>query len=394
MSISTTPCYSQHETLRQGLYYPPQSLKTKLCLRGRDLMYERCRTYNVPHKQVGKLVVAKESQRDYIYKLHAKSLKLGNKEDGSPFLPTVLLSNDAVRQMEPDLSKHVIAALWCPMTGIIDSHSFMESLEKDIIDSENGELVYSTRVVRVDPSARSLVAATPDLVNPEDGWVVQVVTGDAEEGDALLARTVINSSGLSSSLILNALLPYDCQIPMYYARGSYASYHGPGIGSVKRLIYPCPDTGSNVHGFQSLGTHLTLDLRGKVRFGPDIEWIEPPPDPIHDRPEDEADFWMKLLIPDESRLPEMYGAVVNYLPNIELAGLQPDYCGVRPKLVPPGGGFQDFVFRSDFPTGTGKGRNPMLSLLNVESPGLTSSLAIAEHVVENILHRNLDHERR
>jgi len=103
---------------------------------------------------------------------------------------------------------------------------------------------------------------------------------------------------------------------------------------------------------------------------------------------------MKLLIPDESRLPEMYGAVVNYLPNIELAGLQPDYCGVRPKLVPPGGGFQDFVFRSDFPTGTGKGRNPMLSLLNVESPGLTSSLAIAEHVVENILHRNLDHERR
>lgn len=378
--------------MRQGLYYPPQSLKTKLCLRGRDLMYKRCKTYNVPHEQVGKLVVAKEFQRDYICKLHAKSLKLGNKEDGSPILPTVLLSNDAVRQMEPDLSKHIIAALWCPMTGIIDSHSFMESLEKDIIDSENGELVYSTRVVRVDASVRSLVAATPDLVSPEDGWVVQVVTGDAEEGDALLARTVINSSGLSSSLILNALLPDDCQIPMYYARGSYASYHGPGVGSVKRLIYPCPDTGPNAHGFQSLGTHLTLDLRGKVRFGPDIEWIEPPPEPIHDRLEDEADFWMKHLAPDESRLPEMYEAVIDYLPNIELAGLQPDYCGVRPKLVPPWGGFQDFLFRSDFPTGTRKGRNPMLSLLNIESPGLTSSLAIAEHVVENILHRNLDHE--
>lgn len=381
--------------MHQGLYYPPESFKTKLCLRGRDLMYERCKAYNIPYNQVGKLVVAKESQRDYIYNLHAKSLKLAFREDGNLVLPTELLIDDAVRQMEPDLSQHIVAALWCPMTGIIDSHSFIESLEKDIIDSENGELVYSTRVVRVDPSTRSLVATTPDLDNPEDGWVVQAVTGDEGEGDALLARTVINSSGLSSTLILNALLPSDSRIPMYYARGSYASYHGPGVGSVSHLIYPCPDTGSNAHGFQSLGTHLTLDLQGKVRFGPDIEWIEPPstlPDPIHDHPENEADFWIKHLTPDESRLPEMYRAVIDYLPSIDFVGLQPDYCGIRPKLVPPWGGFQDFLFRSDFPIGGRTSRNPMLSLLNIESPGLTSSLAIAEYVVENILHRNLGHE--
>jgi L-2-hydroxyglutarate oxidase LhgO len=292
--------------------------------------------------------------------------------------------------MEPDLSDDIVSALWCPMTGIIDSHSFMECLEKDIVDSENGELVYSTRVVRVDPSSRSRATAVPDLDNPEDGWVVQVATGDAE-GDAMLARTLINASGLSSTLILNGLLPHHSHIPMYYARGSYASYHGRGVGNISHLIYPCPNTGVNVHSFQSLGTHLTLDLQGKIRFGPDIEWIEPP-SALAEHPENETDFWTRVLIPDESRIPEMHQAVTDYLPDVELAGLQPDYCGMRPKLVPPWGGFQDFLFRADSPAGGGAARNPMLSLLGIESPGLTSSLAIAEYVVEDILHSQFGHQ--
>ncbi|KAJ3569350.1 hypothetical protein NP233_g5104 [Leucocoprinus birnbaumii] len=394
------------EVIHSGLYYPPDSLKTRLCLRGRDMMYERCKAYNVPYKQVGKLVVAKESQRDYIRNLHAKSLKLqwpphsppigqGHRQGANLVLPTELLTGEQARQMEPDLSEDIAAALWCPMTGIIDSHSFMESLEKDIIESDNGELVYSTRVVRVDPSTRSRADSMPDLDNPEDGWVVQVATGDAEEGDAMLARTLINASGLSTTLILNALLPHDRRIPMYYARGSYASYHGPGVSGVSHLIYPCPDTGSNAHAFQSLGTHLTIDLQGKIRFGPDIEWIEPPlssSGPSADHPEAEADFWRTLLIPDESRIPEMHQAVIDYLPGVSLEGLQPDYCGMRPKLVPPWGGFQDFLFRVDPPISGDARRNPMLSLLSIESPGLTSSLAIAEHVVEDILHNSFGHE--
>ncbi|KAF5363735.1 hypothetical protein D9756_000604 [Leucocoprinus leucothites] len=390
------------EVIHSGLYYPPESLKTRLCLRGRDMMYERCKAFNVPYKQVGKLVVAKESQRDYVRNLHAKSLRLqwpphsplpgqGFRGDGNLVLPTELLTGEQARQMEPDLSEDIVAALWCPMTGIIDSHSFMESLEKDIIESENGELVYSTRVVRVDPCTQSCA----DLDSPEDGWVVQVATGDAEEGEAMLARTLINASGLSSTLILNALLPHERRIPMYYARGSYASYHGPGVSGVSHLIYPCPNTGPNAHAFQSLGTHLTLDLQGKIRFGPDIEWIEPPStfsESTQGHPEDEADFWKKLLIPDESRIPEMHQAVTDYLPGVSLTGLQPDYCGMRPKLVPPWGGFQDFIFRVDSPVKGGTKKNPMLSLLSIESPGLTSSLAIAEHVVEDILHNDFGHE--
>ncbi|TFK43291.1 NAD dehydrogenase [Crucibulum laeve] len=382
------------EVIHSGLYYPPESLKTKLCLRGRDMMYERCKAYNIPYRQTGKLVVGKAHQKSYIENLHAKSLTLKwpahspAHTDGNLVLPTELMSGGQARSLEPELSKDIDTALWCPMTGIVDSHEFMESLEKDIIESEGGELVYSTRVVRIDPYVRSnRPAGVPDIDAAEDGWVVQTVTGESDEGDAMLARTLINASGLSSTLVLNSILPEGARIPMYYARGSYASYSGPGVSNITHLIYPCPETGSNAHAFQSLGTHLTLDLQGKVRFGPDIEWINPPADGQRSA-EEESDFWAKMLIPDDSRLAEMYEAVTGYLPGVVLDGMQPDYVGIRPKLVPPGGGFQDFVIRTDYPTkgaNAGDKQGPMISLLGIESPGLTSSLAIAELVVEDVL---------
>ncbi|KAF5387786.1 hypothetical protein D9615_000042 [Tricholomella constricta] len=380
------------EVIHSGLYYPVDSLKTRLCLRGRDLIYERCKAHHIPFRKCGKLVVARADQRPYIENLHRKSLNLAwpphsTHAEGQLVLPTTLLSAQAARALEPDLSKDIAAALWCPETGILDSHSFMESLEKDVIDSEGGNLVYSTRAVRIDPYERpNRAAGVPGMDVLEDGWVVQTVTGDAEEGDAMLARTLINASGLSSALILNSILSESDRIPLYYARGSYASYHGAGIRNVSHLIYPCPELGGNEHAFHSLGTHLTLDLQGKVRFGPDIEWIEPP---SKDDCED-ADFWAEHLRPDESRLAEMHQAVIRYLPGVRLEGMQPDYCGMRPKLVPPREGFQDFIFRSDYSApelekGKSVGAGAMISLLGIESPGLTSSLAIAEYVVEDML---------
>jgi 2-hydroxyglutarate dehydrogenase len=283
--------------------------------------------------------------------------------------------------MEPDLSPEIAAALWSPETGILDSHSFMKSLEKEIEDTGAGELVYSTRVVRVDPH--------------EEGWAVQTVTGDAGSSDTaadvLLARKLINASGLSGTLVLNSLLPDEARIPMYYARGSYASYSGPGVKRVSHLLYPVPDsTGKEGHAFQSLGTHLTLDLHGKIRFGPDLEWIDAPETTTGEV--DDTVFWRNYLVPDDSRLAEMHRAVTQYLPEVALEGMQPDYAGFRPKLVaPPTGGFNDFVFRIDYPSQFIKGHkhntqaNPMITLLGIESPGLTSSLAIAEMVVEDIL---------
>ena len=348
------------------------------------MIYDRCKSHNVPYRKTGKLVVARADQVRYIEALHRKAMCLAWPPHSTDLshklvLPTKLLSGNLARNLEPDLSDDIVAALWCPETGILDSHSFMGSLEKDIIESEGGHVVYNTRVVRIDPYHPANTAAG-------DGWVVQTVAGDAEEGDAILARTLINAAGLSSTLILNAILPETERMPMYYAKGSYASYSGPGIGKVSHLIYPCPETGQDAHAFHSLGTHLTLDLNGKIRFGPDIEWISPP---SNDNSED-ADFWQKHLIPDESRLEEMHKAVTRYLPGVVLKGMQPDYSGMRPKLVPPQGGFQDFILRTDYSTDRSEASSSneggaMISLLGIESPGLTSSLGIAEYLVEDIL---------
>ncbi|KAJ4472148.1 NAD dehydrogenase [Lentinula aciculospora] len=379
------------EVIHSGIYYPADSFKTRLCLRGRELMYQRCRALDIPHRKTGKLIVAKANQRPYIENLHLKALKLqwppysDGKLVSSPVLPTALISGDEARAMEPNLSKDISAALWCPETGIVDSHSLMESLEKDILESEAGDLAYTTRVVRLDPYTSRSFAPNADA---ERGWVVHTVTGNNQgtESDAILARTVINASGLSAPFVLNTLLPQEQRIPMYYARGSYASYKGPGISGISHLIYPCPDTGLNAHAFASLGTHLTLDLNGKIRFGPDIEFLEPP---SPDASEENMDYWTRHLIPDDSRLEQMHLAVKQYLPEVVAEGLQPDYVGIRPKLVPPGAGFQDFVFQANYPCqfgGLGVVReSPMISLLGIESPGLTSSLAIAEYVVDDLL---------
>ncbi|KAF4602390.1 hypothetical protein EYR40_005595 [Pleurotus pulmonarius] len=383
------------EVIHAGLYYPPDSLKTKACLVGRQLLYELCDRNGIAYKKTGKLVVATKDQRPYIEGLHAKAQKFqwptfaSAQRPTNTVLPTRLLDSSELHEMQPGLSKELTAALWSPETGIIDSHGLMETLEKEILDSDGGEVVVSTRVVRIDPN-------TPSPTSPRQGWVVQMVTGDATEGDAVLAKTVINSSGLSGPFLLNSLLPKKQRIPMYYARGSYASYHGPGISNISHLIYPCPETGPNAHAFQSLGTHLTLDLQGKVRFGPDIEWLSPASrtDDGERREdflegEESIDFWKEHLVPNESRIAEMHAAVSQYLPGVTIDGMQPDYVGVRPKLVPPAGGFQDFVIRADYPSNV-KGNCPMISLLGIESPGLTSSLALGKMVAEMVEQHDAD----
>lgn len=387
-----------------GLYYPADSLKTSLCIRGRHLMYEYCKGHNVPHKKIGKLVVARADQLSYIEGLHTKARKMTwplhtpSSLSNTLALPTKLISGEQVREYEPDLSESITAALWSPETGIVDSHSLMESLETNITDG-GGEVAYQTRVVRVDPYKPD--TSSGSSLN-DSGWVVQTVTGEGES-DALLARTLINSSGLAAHLILNSLLPKESRIPMYYGRGSYASYRGPGVKNVTHLVYPCPDTGRTVHGFQSLGTHLTLDMQGKLKFGPDLDWLQPPTSQNDSDIIDDADpdFWQHHLVPDETRLAQMIDAVKQYLPGVDTEGFQPDYCGVRPKLVGPQGGFRDFEFHTHYPHSflgphmdPGRVRRPMITLLGIESPGLTSSLAIAERVVEDILCRDNGQARK
>jgi L-2-hydroxyglutarate oxidase LhgO len=258
-----------------GLYYPVDSLKTRMCVRGRDLMYEYCAAKNVAHKQVTKLVVGPASAQGYLQKMvaHVDALPAAHR-------PQIrLVSGAEAREMEPDLSPDVGCAVHSLSTGIVSSHELMASFERDILEAECAEIVYGTRVLRIDPvvpaaGGSSKRGASAD----ESGWIVQTQTGDSEHVDMLKARVVINAAGLNAPSLLNGLLrdghfgsaPADWaaagsgegadeQRPLaaYYMKGNYATYKGEGARNVSRLIYPVPSgmAGSNdAHKHTSLGS--------------------------------------------------------------------------------------------------------------------------------------------
>ncbi|SAM85887.1 uncharacterized protein UBRO_07251 [Ustilago bromivora] len=399
------------EVIHAGLYYPADSLKTRLCLRGRELMYQYCQENGIPHKQTKKLVVGADFAKEYLEKLQSHCQALGPQAP-----PTRLITGRQASELEPHLSPDIAWALLSERTGIVSSHDLMANLEKELLEADNAEIVYDTKVVRVDPNEPDVVVRDSKRGNDgsQDGWVVQTVTSGAEDVDALLAKVLINASGLNGPMVLNSLLKEmgaeQDPIPMWHSKGNYAAYKGPGATNVQHLIYPVPDTrNKGAHGHTSLGTHLTLDLDGNIRFGPDTEWISPAPSSTSST--EALDFWKRNLVVSESRLSSMYNSITEYLPNIEPSHLTPDYAGIRPKLIgPETKGFMDFQFlwhsssslssqklwqrapclpppstsciskaresmdRSD--TGGGV----MVSLLGIESPGLTSSLAIGELV--------------
>ncbi len=368
------------------------------------MLYAYCAKHNIPHRCLGKLVVGRAEQREYLTKLHAKARALRaplhwnySIDDIDPqVLPTEVLSGDAARERVPLLAPEITSALWSPSTGIVDSAALLDSLEKDIWDA-GGTIAYATRAVRIDSDAAA--AAKRGQGGGGLGWVVQTVTGTEEndgradsdsDADATLAPVVINAAGLGATSVLNEILPPSKRIPIYFARGAYASYRGPGARDIQHLVYPADEASAakGATSFHSLGTHLTLDMAGNVRFGPDIDWLSVP-----DNAKRDEEVWEPHLSPDEERACSMHAAVLRYLPGVKPEGFQPDYAGIRPKLAPPGAPFQDFVVRTDYAEGS-QGRAPMISLLGIESPGLTASLALAEMVVEDILSKTNTNDNR
>ncbi|UZJ53894.1 hypothetical protein CBS101457_003214 [Exobasidium rhododendri] len=419
------------EVIHAGLHYPPNSLKTNLCLRGRELLYSYCEEYGVPYEQTGKLVVGTKSSREYLegiishlQALNDTSKNLGALISGQRKPPPVrVISGDVARELEPDLGSEVGWTLDSSRTGIVSSHELMAMLERQTLDSESAEIVYDTKVVGLRPLSTKGV----------QGWIVETETEG--EVDSLLAKHVINASGLNGPATLNTLLKGGFfgtgdagkGIGCWYSKGNYASYSKAkgGVSNIQRLIYPLPDMGSSKdgHGHQGLGTHLTLSLDGNIRFGPDTGWLFPP-----ESAENESDWWLKNNLtalspspltlnqtPEEDRLKAMHESVTSFLPGLKLEGLSPDYAGIRPKLTGPGGSFKDFgvlyhqakdlhtqaVWQEAFDWSNLKqsheeifvgntdkaGAASMITLCGIESPGLTSSLAIAEMVGELVARR-------
>lgn len=233
-----------------------------------------------------------------------------------------------------------------PTTGIVDSHSYMQFLLGDFED-RGGDVALHSPVVAIEALGNK----------GSDGWKITTLDKTTKEESSFTTETIINSAGLGACAINNMILPSSRHQTPYYAKGNYFSYSA-SVPKTKHLIYPAPEPG---HG--GLGTHLTLDIAGRIRFGPDVEWIDDPSD----------------LKVNDSRLVEAIEQIKHYLPDVKEDAILPDYAGIRPKLgkasaVASGKNFLDFVIRKE------DGYEGFVNLLGIESPGLTSSLAIAEEV--------------
>ncbi|TIN31192.1 MAG: NAD(P)/FAD-dependent oxidoreductase [Mesorhizobium sp.] len=329
-AMGTVTSSRNSEVIHAGIYYAPGSLKARLCAEGRERLYAYCREHNVAHDRTGKLIVAGEpDQLDRLsaIRANAQSCGVGDLD---------LLTQAEAESLEPAL--RCAGALLSPSTGIVDSQALMLSLRGDA-EAAGASFAFLTDVA----------GATVEA----DG--IRIDTRDAKgEIFALKTGAFVNAAGLDARALANRIegFPHDLVPPLWLARGNYFSLSGRSPFS--RLIYPVPVNGG-------LGVHLTLDLAGSARFGPDVEWI------------DHLDYTV-----DPGRSAVFYEAIRRYWPDLADGALQPAYAGIRPKLSGPGQPAADFMIQG--PADHGAGR--IVNLFGIESPGLTASLAIAEHVVE------------
>jgi L-2-hydroxyglutarate oxidase LhgO len=315
------------EVIHGGMYYPADSLRARHCVQGRRMLYDYCATHGVPHRQCGKLIVATSAaELAKIESIHRQGLLNG--VEGLE-----LMYGNAVTALEPALA--CIAAVHSPHTGIVDSHSLMLALQGDLED-RGGMIAFGTRIER--------------LASSPEGW--HVAFGGDEPG-TLLVDAVVNSAGLAAPALARATEGYASKrVPnLVLAKGNYFGYAGRPAFS--RLIYPAPVDGG-------LGIHVTLDLAGRMRFGPDVEWIE----------SENYDV-------DPHRADLFYARIRTYWPALRDGTLVPDYAGIRPKLTGPGEPPADFVIES--PSLHGLPR--LVHLFGIESPGLTSALSIADEAL-------------
>jgi L-2-hydroxyglutarate oxidase LhgO len=326
-SIGTETSSRNSEVIHAGIYYPAGSLKAELCVAGRKKLYAYCAEHGVPHARVGKLIVASApEQMATLADIKAKAAANGVTD-------LDFVSLDSVRQMEPDLA--VVGALESPSSGVIDSHSYMLALQGDAED-RGMAIAFGTPV-------------TGGRVR-DDG--IELATG-GEAPMNLVANLVINSAGLHATRVAAAIagVPPATVPPMHYAKGNYFGLNGRN--PFRRLVYPVPEPGG-------LGVHVTLDMGGRCRFGPDVEWI------------DTLDYAV-----DPARAAPFYAAVRRYWPGLPDGALTPDYAGIRAKITPRGAPAADFVIQGPHDHGVAG----LINLYGIESPGLTASLAIADRVV-------------
>lgn len=310
------------EVIHAGIYYPEGSLKGRLCREGNRLLYKYCEVNNIDHRRCGKVIIAvDEAEVPHLQEVYEQGLRNG--------VELEWLTAAQVQDLAP--SVRAAAGVWSPSTGIIDSRALMYSL------------YHRARQQGVTVLLKTPVLA---LAKIDRGYLVNL------PGETVKSRIVVNAAGLYSDHIA-AMLGIDideCGYRLHYCRGEY--YRLRLRQSFDHLVYPLPEKAG-------LGIHLTLDLSGGQRLGPDFQYV------------DEINYKM-----DDSSLEAFYHSARRYLPWLEREDLTPDYCGIRPKLQARGEDFRDFVINEE----TGRGLAGLVNLIGMESPGLTSSLAIGRYV--------------
>ena len=378
------------EVIHGGLYYGHGTLKTQLCLRGKNLLYEFCDRTGVPYRRTGKWLVAQtEEQLNALDGLEKFARDVGDGSEGDGLggswgrgfrggglvdeeraVPMRWVSRDEAHRREPDVRAEA-GALESKSTGIVDSHAFMQALLGEF-EEAGGTVALGSDVRRVENVGHEWRVWTRDASSKGEQREVDQTAGpfqsadpEAEGATDVSSETIINSAGLAAIPLSNAILPPEHYKEPAYAKGTYFSY-SLSRPRTSTLIYPAP-----VPGHGGLGTHLTLDMAGRLRFGPDVEWVD---DPTDLKPNQDAERFRVAL--DD---------IQSYLPGLDRNAVALDYCGIRPKLTKGGSatsgkGFVDFYIRNeDDKVSSGA---TLVNLLGIESPGLTSSLAIAEYVHE------------
>ena len=323
-AIGTHTSSRNSEVIHAGIYYPKGSLKARSCVQGKELLYEYCVSHGVPHKRTGKLIVAtSDSQIPELKSIQQKA-------HGNGVSDVVWMTREQALALEPEL--RCVAALYSPSTGIIDSHALMLAYLGDA-EAKGAMLALKSPLEKC------------EVVS--DGFVLQ---------ESIHAKILVNSAGLRAPSVATAMEGYRAELAPkeYYAKGNYYSLNRRNPFS--RLVYPVPEPGG-------LGVHITLDLAGQARFGPDVEWVD-----------------RIAYDVDPKRADRFYAAIRRYWPGLPDASLSPGYSGIRPKTAGPKDPAPDFQIQGP----RAHGVPGLVHLFGIESPGLTASLALAGMVLEEL----------
>ena len=320
------------EVIHSGIYYPEGSQKHKLCIRGRKLLKEFCINNNVWYNECGKLIVAQHNQINDLNRLFDQAIKNGIKNVKE-------ISNQNIKNINPLISAK--AALWIDCTSIFSSHDFMNRLYNHSYGSDH-DFLFKTSIKCVNQNSH--------------GYEI-TINNATDDFEKFTCRDVINCAGLNSDIISDLIIKNNSKIPeISFSKGCYFKLSSKWKNAFNSLVYPIPDLKN-----QTLGIHLTIDRDKNARLGPDAKII------------DKEDY-----IVDESALESFYRAAKTYIPSLKKYDLTPDYAGIRPKIKKTSGKFCDFYIREEIEFGL----PGWFNLIGIESPGLTSSLAIGEKVMQ------------